>query len=460
MIRKWMTVLTALLLTLMLPLCALADVQHTLTLVAGDAVAAEPAIADLLKVIALTYTQGTESGQLTFTMGEKDIASVGLKTDATGMYVQSSLLSSGVYYVTWEDGIAVLTDLLKEGLEAEGALDAATSEAIDAAMAQMKDAMISGASAAPQTVVTTPEQAIAMVEAMYPDDPGMKEYIQTVYSRMTVEKGLFINEKRDAASEKYTMTMTEEDVISIFETKYMRSVMEQVLVMENPDLQGAELTAAVDEMIREAREELENCDLDLQMNVYTVDGGMTLTGMEMTMAMTADGTAVTMTIDFNRLTDANGVNYHAALTMGEDGQEMARMQFELLRGADDVTTGSFAMLADGAEMTVIYHASNDANVRTRKFDLYFREGAAGIVPPAASDRPLFGLVITTSPADPAVLSALEEADSTTAQDVMQMSEAEWNELAGQIELKAMTALYAILGELPSSTMSLVQEMMQ
>ena len=460
MTRKWIAAMMALLLPLMLPLCALADVQHTLTFVPGDVIRTEPAIAELLDVVAFTYIQGEESGQLSFTMGEKEIASVGMKTDATGLYAQSSLLDDGVYYVTWEDGIAVLTDLLKSGLESEGTLDAATSEALDTAMTQMKEALVSSASSAVQPVVTTPEQALAMVETMYPNDPGMKEYIGKVLELITVEEGVFAAENRDTASQKYSMAMTEEDTISLFETKYMRDVMQKVISMENPELQGAELTAAVDEIIREARVALENSEMDFSAEIYTVDDGMTLTGMEVVMAMGVEEATMDMTMEFSRLTDADGVSYQAGLTMRENGTEVARMQFDLMRGVDAVTTGSFAMLADEVQLTVTYHASNDADVRTRKIDLYFREGAAGIIAPAASERPICGFVITTGPADPAVLEPIEEADSQTAQDVLQMSESEWNNLGGQIELKAMTALYAMLGELPSSTMSLVQEMMQ
>jgi len=43
MIRKWMTTLLAMLLAMMLPLCALADTQHTLTILPGDALATEQA---------------------------------------------------------------------------------------------------------------------------------------------------------------------------------------------------------------------------------------------------------------------------------------------------------------------------------------------------------------------------------------------------------------------------------
>lgn len=466
MTRKWIAALMALLMTMMLPLCALADVQHTLTFAPGELIAQEPGIADLLETVAFTLTQGSESGQLTFSMGEKDIASIGLKADSTGLYAQSSLLGDGVYYVTWEDGMAVMSNLLKASLESAGTLDAATAEALDTAMGQMKDVVVASTQAVAQPMVTTPKQAIAMVETIYPDDPGMKEYVTKIYDRMTVEKGVFTAENRDPATEKYAMTLTEEDMAAVCDTKYMRDAMEKALVMEDPDLQGAELTAAVDKLIDEVREEFANSEIELRVDVYTVDDGLTLTGMEMTMDVTSpageegEQTAVNMTVDFARLTDESGVHYEANVAMGQNGVEISRMLFTLLRGVDEVTAGTFGILADGVEIKVLYHAANELDVRTRKFDLYYREGAAGIIAPAASEKPIFGVVITTSPADSAVLAAIEAADSTTAQDVMRMSEAKWNELAGQVELKAMTAMYAMLGELPSSTMALVQQMMQ
>jgi len=329
----------------------------------------------------------------------------------------------------------------------------------------MKNAIVSGVQTQPHAqTVKTPEEAIAMVEAMYPNDPGMAQYVKKVFEGVTVEKGIFTADHHDAASEKWTMTMTEKDVVAIFESNYVRSVLEQSLQMENPDLQGEELTGAVDKTLEEARQALENSKLNLVMTVYSADEDLTPAALEMTMDMTVTEAGetenVTMTMDYTRLTDANGVSYKAGMTMGENGTQLAEMLFELYRGVDDVTTGRFAMLADGGELTVLYNAANEADVRTRHIDLYFRSGAASIIPPSASDRPLIGLVIATSPADSAVMEAMDTADPQSAQDVMQLSESEWNALAGQLELNGMTALYAMLGQLPSSTMALVQSMMQ
>ena len=59
MIRKRLTVLHSLLLAMALPLAALADTQHTLTIIPGDDMAAIPAVADLFDVLSLGERAGS-----------------------------------------------------------------------------------------------------------------------------------------------------------------------------------------------------------------------------------------------------------------------------------------------------------------------------------------------------------------------------------------------------------------
>ena len=55
MIRKWMTTLLALLLAVMLPVCAMADKQHTLTIIPGDDLRSIQEVAELSDVLSLSY---------------------------------------------------------------------------------------------------------------------------------------------------------------------------------------------------------------------------------------------------------------------------------------------------------------------------------------------------------------------------------------------------------------------
>lgn len=89
MTRKLITTLLCLVLAVALPLAALADTRHTLTLIPGDDLSAVPAIADLCDALSLTLTKGEKSGGLTLSVGGEDIATVALGADSTGLYVQS-----------------------------------------------------------------------------------------------------------------------------------------------------------------------------------------------------------------------------------------------------------------------------------------------------------------------------------------------------------------------------------
>lgn len=62
MTRKLITTLLCLVLAVALPLAALADTRHTLTLIPGDDLSAVPAIADLCDALSLTLTKGEKSG--------------------------------------------------------------------------------------------------------------------------------------------------------------------------------------------------------------------------------------------------------------------------------------------------------------------------------------------------------------------------------------------------------------
>ena len=78
MTRKLITTLLCLVLAVALPLAALADTRHTLTLIPGDDLSAVPAIADLCDALSLTLTKGEKSGGLTLSVGGEDIATVAL----------------------------------------------------------------------------------------------------------------------------------------------------------------------------------------------------------------------------------------------------------------------------------------------------------------------------------------------------------------------------------------------
>lgn len=470
MIRKWMTVLLSLMLAVMLPFGALADTQHTLSIIPGDLLASEEAIADLLDALDLRVTEGDKSGALTILLDDQAIVTLGMMTDITGLYASSEILGADVLYVTWDDAFAMLSDLMQDVMMMSGA-DEAAMQAMEASLNETKTSIVTsigtGVTLEPQ--VSTPatfEESLALVEEMFPDDPQMVNYIKGLYDDMTIEDGSFADENRDTADQKYHMTMDEADLVAICDTAYMRTTMMEALTMENPDATEEELTKAVDEIIAEVKKLYEESGFEMSMEMYTLDAGQTLVGVDMIMNMSIEdeGThsSMQMAAEYDRLTDAEGVSYKADAAMTVDGQVIETV-FDLYRANNGESNGMLGMMADGEEIVVLYEAENTAaDTRVRKADVYFRSGATAILKPAASARPVIGFAITTEPAPAETLSVLENANADNSVNVLKLSDAQMQALGNQIATNAMQVFYTALGQLPTSTLNLLMssDMMQ
>ena len=461
MIRKSMTALLSLLLALMLPLCAFAGAQHTLTIIPGDDLASEPAVADLLKVLAITVTPGEKSGALTLSLDGMDVATVAIGADVTGLYAHSNLLSDDVLYITWDDAFALVKNAMQSAMMNEY-VDMAGIDAVLSQVDEAQEQLISVLSGdlAISAGVTTQEEALAQTAVLFPDDPEMADYIKEVYAKMTVEEGIFTAENRDAADQKYTLVMTEEDFLTVIDSHYMRQQLVDMLRMSNPDLTGDEMAEQVEEQLKEMREVFENTDMSMTTEVFTLDEGKTIVGMtiDMTMTVTEEETAETakMLMAYNRLTDEAGEHYNADMKMNVDGADAMEAIFDFTRGVDAVSEGMLAFLVDGEEMTIAYRGENtQPDVREREAALYLRSNATSIIEPAVSDRPLITFRVITSPADPQVLGKIENADGANSVNVMKLSDEELQTLFGEMSSRSMQAMYMALAKLPTSVLNLV-----
>lgn len=471
MIRKWFTMLLSLMLAVVLPVGALADTQHTLSVIPGDLLASEEAIADLLEVMDLRLTEGEKSGALTLLLNGQEMVTVGLAADATGLYASSGLLGTDVLYITWDDAFALLADTLTSSM-AEAGVDDATLQSLETGLAEAKNSIVAaaGAGASSTTVVPAPatmEEKLALMEQMFPNDPKMVEYIRNLYADMSIEDGTFADEHRDTADQKYRMTMDEKDLVALCDTEYMKTIFLEALAMENPDASEAELVKAYEEVIAEVRKLYEDSGFEMVMEMYTLDAGQTLVGMDMIMNMSIDATesgeklktSMQMAADYDRLTDENGVSHQANAEMTVDLNK-AEVSFDLYRANSGKSTGMLGMLADGEEIIVKYEAENTAaDTRVRTAELYLRSGANAILEPSVSTRPMIGLVVTSESAAPETLYALENATAENSVNVLELSNAELQQLGNQISLNATQAFYAALGQLPTSTLNLLMSQM-
>lgn len=463
MIRKWLTVLLSLLLALALPLAALADTQHTLTITPGDMLASEPAIADLFDAISFTVTPGEKSGAMTLTVGEADIATIALSADTTGLYVQSNLLSDDVLYVTWDDAFAFLTQAMIAGMEAEGEeVDAATREALETAMQQYKTAVLASLSGANNTAFTsnTREEAMEMLSEMFGDDPKMVDYVNGIYDKMIVEDGEFQDDERDTADQKYSLTMGKEDLLKVCESNYVRDTLTSTLSSSDPSLSEAEVSKEVDEAIEEIRKMYSEGEFQMDMAVYTADAGETLLGMEMgmNMKMTSGDESVimAMNINYDRLTSDTGISHKGDMSIVVDEDDSVQLLLDLNKGNDGITTGLAGMMVDGAAITVTLDAKPvGTDARERVAAIYMRDNASAIIAPAASERPLISFKLVSGPAAGDKLAVIEKATPDNSMNVMKLSDEEMEALITEIGGRSMQALYTALGALPASVLNLL-----
>ena len=308
MIRKWLTTLLCLLLSLALPLCALADTQHTVQVIPSDDMASVDGIKDLCDALAVKVTANDKAGALTLNLSGTDVLNVKLAADENGLYVQSELLGGDVYFVNWQEGLTFLMQTMKDNLPAE---EYAQVEAQMEQAAQSIAMAFSGETTGQTDVQANLDKALEQFQ----DDPKMVEWLKGMMDKVQEEDGEFTSDDHDAAAKKTTMTMTAEDLLPLYETNYLRNTVLQSLLSdsENKELSQEQLNAEVDEELEESRRLVADSGYTFTVEVYTDASGETLMSLNMSMSMEmkdddeTDG--FTSTLVYNRLTTADGVSH-------------------------------------------------------------------------------------------------------------------------------------------------------
>lgn len=468
MIRKLITTLLCLLLTAALPLAALADTQHELEIIPGDAIAALPPASDFCEALGLTFTRGEKSAALTLSISDTQIATVALGADMDGLYVQSSLLGDDVFYVDWDEGFDFIEDLYKATLEGQAAaqgteVDEAAIEAVEQMLEAYKQQIMLAVAAGAENLtsstiaIESTEEMMEKIEEIFGDDSQMLDFYEQLFKKITIEDGEFKDDERDTATSHMSMTLTGADIAGICDTKYMRSTLEMALKSEDPTLEGEALDAMVEEELEEVRKVYEDNDINIVLNVYAVDDRQTIVGMDMGMEMSITGEEpeqVGFNMNYDRLTGENGENHRADLSITADGEELGQIAFRLDRGADGVSEGFLAMLVQSQQITFVYHGHNEEDQRLRTLDIYARDKATAIIEPAASDRPVIGFSLTSGQVESSVLDQIDDATPDTAINALNLSAKDLEALVTEIQARVTQAVFSAIANLPESVSQL------
>ena len=88
--------------------------------------------------------------------------------------------------------------------------------ALDSTMAQLKDTVVNAAgSGMMDSAFGAMNTDIAAIAQTLENDPAMLAFVSSVLEKLTVESGSFTDEARDAADQKYTITLNEEDLLKL-----------------------------------------------------------------------------------------------------------------------------------------------------------------------------------------------------------------------------------------------------
>jgi len=470
------------------------QIATTFTITPGEVLAAEPAVADLLKAIAFGFFGQKESfGGFALLMGGKEVFALNMDVNQKGLYAQSAILGESVVFIEW-DG---LQKLLEETMESV----APGSSASVAAQFQSFGNMMSGNIPNVTVIPQSPEEKRAQMLQVFGNDESMANWVDGLMNRMAVTQGEFTDPNHDPATEKTEVLITQEDIVAIFDTQYMRNMFLQQLRSSSPGISEELLQAQVDQLLTEGKNEISKASMQIPITVLT--SGEDLIALEMPMVIQTTQSSwdsdksewvevpmtVSISIHYYRLTNGDAKNHSFALkgeaegtniislagTCNETDDKHWNFSGDLtvdadvlnLKGSstteDNAHIMDFTLAVSGVDMFrlgLLLHDSSEAyDVQVDLYATPMLLGGSPDSPSLANAKPIvsFNTHTIAQDADDR-FEALLKATPETALNLIMMSPEEQAKFVADINLNAMKVLYAIMAELPESALSLVSGM--
>ena len=318
------------------------NVTFSITAGAGIKMMAAP-IADLLDAISLQFQgiEGKDVGGFSLRLNKEDVLAISLRTLEDGLLISSKALYEKPVFFSTDDMMALVEEAMKA---------AESDPAMAASVAQMQQVMATGELPQAEAVdaialkgqdvdLSDPETRQAMIDATGGDDTFVK-WMENVMSRMVETEGEFTGETHDTADKKTEVSLTEEDMASLFETTYVKQVMAQQLAASGLD--EKELDATLAELAAEYRK------MDVVMDMVILEKGEDIVSIYMpatitmpvevveameteeatdatdaTEAAPAEPQVMTMELKYDRLTTDGNAAYTFGLTMNVEGEGVA-----------------------------------------------------------------------------------------------------------------------------------------
>jgi len=455
---------------------SVAEDQETVTTVTcqpgallGDIEALDQ-ICDIAAVRVHSMPEGY--GALMLVLNDVDTLSVLLKFEENGVYLESQALGVTPLYFSWED----LKTLMTEQMESDPDVLAASSMY----GGEFFQAMLDG--------TMTEEQAMEMMGI----DEVFMTFIADIQAAQSVETGAFSLDGSDIASQKTVTELTQDDMIRAMDLTIVRKSISNQIMMESPSLTEEELDAEVDELLAEAKQELEESDLTVTVTTYSSDGAFVAFEFRFSGEMENETGAMTFTVTKTsidqaefyqmkfKLSDAQDeyANQYASLYVSDafvsgklqlnsfESEPILTAAFNCDTSEPDHMTGEFTAtsyddedLGLGSLLVTFDRQRNDVSADTA-VNLYVSEGSVDDIKAAMNDSGLIGFRFRTiKQPNSGFFAGLEGAAPDTSVQPLQMTESELNAYLQAIQQSMTMSLLTVVENLPPDISdALMQEM--
>ena len=486
-----------LLLIMLLPLTAFAEVAapsqqqtFTLSVTAGDDLSAiSPAIPELLNILSLQSYSLTDNDAfgLSVLLDGTDVLSLNGRASEDGFFFQLEQLYEKILYVSAEDIITATMDLLK-------------SEDIDEAILEQFSSVLSAGMVSSELPTATEEAKTVAEMKERLADPAIRQeliaatggddtfvvYMDGLIDRMVETEGEFTGEDHDPATLKTEVTFTQDDVVAMMETTYVKQQLKAQLTLEDPDMTEEELEKALSDLLAEVNEEVAASEILAPLTMLS--DGEDIVFMSMPMSVVESSSSVEVKMDYRRLTTDGDVNHHVQMSVAADGEAAFTMDGTL----SEKSNGNYELALDASEgdsnaapllnVKGIYEDNKEGNIhgllsvlvegemdfvaqftsdktetgKDSQFSLYIREASANPLTLAETDKPLVTINLSETTAAPdGRLDGILAATSDSAVDVLKLSSEEMETFTGEIMTNAQSWIISLISQLPPSVLELI-----
>ena len=288
----------------------------TLSLKAGPLLAEPAEVSQILDAASIRiHTMPEGYGAFVLTLNNVDTLQSLFKAEKDGVYVNSDVFGQTPLYFSWEDISAFVTQQMQAYTENQG-LDLQAMNV--AAEMESYQAMINGA----MTDGTMTEEQ--MYEMMGLDE-DLLAYINDIDAKKVTESGTFAINGSDEADQKITIVMTTEDIARVLDLQMVWDQMASQLMANDEALSQENIDSQVAEMVAEAKSELMDSNLQVNVTTYTKNDELVAFVFNMTGDMsnyTSEKTPIGIDATLTRTTIDTAKYYQFSTTVMQNGESM------------------------------------------------------------------------------------------------------------------------------------------